>query len=47
MVTDPAHVAAAAGLRAAFNAPRPVAAVHDLDRDLLDYDRAFGLPQVM
>jgi len=48
VVTDPAHVAAAAGLRAAFKAPRPSAgAVHDLGRDLLDYDRAFGLPEVM
>jgi hypothetical protein len=47
VVTDPAHVAAAAGLRAAFTAPRPAAVVHDLNRDLLDYDRAFGLPEVM
>lgn len=47
VVTDPVHVAAAAGLRAAFKAPRPIDGVHDLGRDLLDYDRAFGLPEVM
>ncbi len=48
VVTDPAHVAAAAGLRAAFKASRPVTGeVHGLDRDLLDYDRAFGLGEVM
>jgi len=47
VVTDPAHVAAAAGLRAAFKAPRPIAEAHDLGRDLLDYDRAFGLGEVM
>jgi hypothetical protein len=41
-VTDPAHVQAAAVLRAAFKTPRP-AAVDDLTRDLADYDRAFGL----
>lgn len=47
VVTDPAHVVAAAGLRAAFKAGRPSAAVHELDRDLFDYNRAFGLPEVM
>ncbi len=41
-VTDPAHVQAAAVLRAAFKAPRPVS-VDDLARDLGDYDRAFGI----
>lgn len=41
-ITDPAHVAAAKVLRAAFKAPRP-AAVDDLARDLADYDRAFGI----
>jgi hypothetical protein len=41
-VTDPAHVQAAAVLRSAFKAPRPVI-VDDLARDLADYDRAFGL----
>ena len=47
VVTDPAHVAAAAVLRAQFKAPRPAGTPHDLNRDLLDYDRAFGLPEVM
>jgi hypothetical protein len=47
VVTDPAHVTAAAALRAALKAPRPAANVDDLDRDLGDYDRAFGLPEVM
>ena len=47
VVTDPVHVAAAAGLRAAFKAPRPIAGAHDLGRDLGDYDRAFGLGEVM
>ena len=47
VVTDPAHVATAAGLRAAFQAPRPITGVHDLGRDLGDYDRAFGLGEVM
>ncbi len=40
-VTDPAHVVAAARLRAAFQQSR---AVEDpLTRDLADYDRAFGV----
>jgi hypothetical protein len=44
-VTDPAHVQAAARLRAAFQHPRRavVAAEHELVRDLGEYDRAFGL----
>ena len=46
-VTDPAHVAAAAGLRAAFRTPRLGNVDDDLSRDMLDYDRAFGLPEVM
>jgi len=47
VVTDPAHVAAAAVLRAQFKAPRPSGTGQDLGRDLGDYDRAFGLPEVM
>jgi len=46
-VTDPAHVAAAARLRAAFQAARPAGNGSDLDRDLGDYDRAFGLGEVI
>jgi hypothetical protein len=43
-VTDPVHVETAAWLRKQFQQPRVVAAVgHDLNRDLADYDRAFGL----
>ena len=42
IVTDPAHVEAAARLRATFNQSRP-AACEDLLRDLADYDRAFGV----
>jgi hypothetical protein len=42
-VTDPAHVATAAVLRAAFKAPRPASGDDDLARDLGDYDRAFGI----
>jgi hypothetical protein len=41
-ITDPAHVQAAAVLRAAFQAPR-LEAADDLSRDLGDYDRAFGI----
>lgn len=41
-LTDPAHVQAAAVLRAAFKAPRPETD-DDLVRDLADYDRAFGI----
>ena len=44
VVTDPAHVDAAAGLRRQFQQPRVAAAVSDdLARDLADYDRAFGI----
>lgn len=44
VVTDPAHVDAAAGLRRQFQQPRVASAVSDdLTRDLTDYDRAFGL----
>lgn len=48
-VTDPDHVAAAAVLRAQFHAPRPVpiAGGDELARDLGDYDRAFGLGEVV
>jgi hypothetical protein len=42
IVTDPAHVQAAAQLRATFSQSRP-AASEDLLRDLADYDRAFGV----
>lgn len=45
-ITDPAHVQQAALLRAAFKTPRSAAIndpVHDLTRDLGDYDRAFGI----
>jgi len=42
IVTDPAHVQAAARLRATFSQSRP-AASEDLLRDLADYDRAFGV----
>ncbi len=44
VVTDPAHVDAAAGLRRQFQQPRAAAvASDDLARDLADYDRAFGI----
>lgn len=42
-VTDPAHVATAKVLRQQFQTPRAVSGDHDLDRDLADYDRAFGI----
>ena len=42
-VTDPAHQRTAAGLRAAFQAPRAAHGAQDLMRDLGDYDRAFGV----
>ena len=42
-VTDPAHVASAARLRTAFQSPRPAAADEGLQRDLGDYDTAFGV----
>jgi hypothetical protein len=43
-ITDPAHVATAAGLRKQFQQPRTAPTqLDDLARDLTDYDRAFGL----
>lgn len=43
-ITDPAHVAAAKVLREQYQRPRPTADPDDgLARDLVDYDRAFGL----
>jgi len=43
-VTDPVHVETAAWLRKQYQQPRVVAADgQDLNRDLADYDRAFGL----
>jgi hypothetical protein len=41
-VTDPAHVETAARLRATFGRPALTSA-DDLQRDLADYDRAFGV----
>lgn len=42
-ITDPAHVASAARLRTAFQTPRPVTGGEALERDLGDYDTAFGV----
>jgi hypothetical protein len=42
-VTDPAHVTAAAVLRHAYQHPTTRPEVHDLTRDLADYDKAFGI----
>ncbi len=43
-VTDPSHVVRAAKLRQAFQNPRPRPAQEvDLERDLADYDQAFGV----
>jgi hypothetical protein len=42
-VTDPAHVAAAAALRHAFQHPTTRPEVQHLVRDLADYDKAFGI----
>jgi hypothetical protein len=42
-ITDPAHVAAAKGLREQYQLPRPADPDEGLTRDLADYDRAFGL----
>lgn len=42
-ITDPAHVAAAARLRTAFQTPRPAPGDEGLLRDLGDYDTAFGI----
>ena len=41
-ITDPAHVEAARALRKAFQTPPPVGETTGL-RDLVDYDRAFGV----
>ena len=47
IVTDPDHLAEADDLRREFQrGPRPVFADDTLERDLLDYDRAFGLDEV-
>ncbi len=47
-ITDPAHVAAAKVLREHYQQPRPAPDPHDgLVRDLVDYDRAFGLIDVL
>jgi hypothetical protein len=43
VVTDPAHVAAAAAMRTQFQTPAPVEAADGLERDLADYDTAFGV----
>jgi hypothetical protein len=42
-ITDPAHVASAARLRTAFQTPRPITTDEGLQRDLGDYDTAFGV----
>lgn len=42
-VTDPLHVQAAARLRQAFQHPQQPRNDDALQRDLADYDRAFGL----
>jgi len=42
-VTDPTHVASAARLRTAFQTPRPVTVDEGLERNLGDYDTAFGV----
>jgi hypothetical protein len=43
-ITDPAHLATAKVLREQFQRPRPAPDPHDdFERDLVDYDRAFGL----
>ncbi len=41
-ITDPDHKAEAARLRSVFQHPHPTAE-DEMRRDLLDYDRAFGL----
>jgi hypothetical protein len=46
-ITDPAHVRTAAILRAQFQRPRPAQPDDELRRDLADYDRAFGLGEVI
>ena len=42
-ITDPAHVVFAARLRTAFQTPRPITVDDALERDLSDYDTAFGV----
>ena len=42
-ITDPVHVQVAKGLRAAFQAPPPRPVTESLERDLADYDTAFGV----
>lgn len=42
-ITDPAHVQKAAKLRKEFQQPTRLQLVDDLERDLADYDRAFGI----
>jgi len=44
VITDPAHVASAARLRAQFKTPRLRVADEGLGRDLSVYDQAFGVP---
>jgi hypothetical protein len=43
VVTDPAHVTAAATMRTQFQTPTPAEAADALQRDLADYDTAFGV----
>ncbi len=42
-ITDPEHVQVAKGLRTAFQTPRAPIVGESLDRDLADYDTAFGV----
>lgn len=42
-ITDPAHVGSAARLRTLFQTPRPIMPDEGLERDLSDYDTAFGV----
>jgi len=44
-LTDTTHVETAARLRREFQQPRPRPVADELERDLADYDRAFGLTQ--
>jgi hypothetical protein len=50
-ITDPAHVATAKVLREQYQQPRQALPATDPDdgllRDLADYDRAFGLPDIL
>ena len=43
VVTDPAHVTAAATMRTQFQTQTPVETADGLERDLADYDTAFGV----